>query len=623
MKKTLNINLNGIVFSIDEDAYQKLNGYLENIKDNYDSSEAGEILTDIESSIAEKFSEKLNSRKKIITTSDVEMVIKVMGTVEELSGELQAAKDLSESNGSVSSKNRKLYRNPDDVIIAGVCSGLAAYFGVDPVFIRLLFIALAFVHGFGVLAYLVLWVVMPVAASNVQKLAMQGKPVNLKKIEQVVKEKSKMVKQEGKQALSKLGKSKNIFYKILNLPIKILEATFSFCRKMLRAIGPAFSIFFGVIFIIAAVFTILGLVIALFALIFYIDSPYLVSDLPLEQFAQSPLYYLAVISGIIFALVPIIFMFIFGLTMTRRRNSFRASTSGLLIGLWLVAIAGVMVAAGDLAPRINSHLAEIFEQEKVTQNYDYRDFSKLYIGGKLDVMVKPGSSYGITMTGRQSDLDRLSFEMEDGQLQIVQKSRQEKGKLCFLCFDKTIKAEITMPRLESLVVFRNATVEPLDFTDDLYVSLGESGRAKIELKGQNLTCSLSGVSSELELTGTADTLDCQLNGHARLKTIGLSANQLQLKQDIFSRVELSGEGERLRAELKNFSQLNAYGFYFKTIDINSYGHSQARLQPVDKLTATAADYSSIYYGGSPQELILQEIDSAEIEPLNNHGPEVE
>ncbi|MFZ5390880.1 MAG: PspC domain-containing protein, partial [Patescibacteria group bacterium] len=320
MKKAISITLAGLVFNIEEDAYQKLDWYLNSIRRHYqNNNEEKEILSDIESSLAEKFSSKLKTSRQAITLGEVEEAVKVMGTIEEI--EVEPSLSNHQSDIPVeSTAARKLYRNPDDAIIAGVCSGLAAYFGLDPVYIRLLFILLVFVNGLGLLAYAALWIVMPPAKTSAQKLTMQGEPVNLKKIEEVVKEKSKLVKEEGQAMLKGLSQHRGGFYRLLSFPVRLMEAAFGFLKKIFKVLGPVLSVILGIIFTVASLVTVLGLTVASGLALFNINSPYLVSDLPLNLLAVSPFYYAAILSLYFVALVPIVFLLLLGWTFIRRRN---------------------------------------------------------------------------------------------------------------------------------------------------------------------------------------------------------------------------------------------------------------------------------------------------------------
>ncbi len=280
MKKTIAIHINKTVFQIDEDAYQKLEKYLDNIKQHYGPGEEGaEILADMESSIAEKFNELLTDKNQSLSTEDVDKIIKIMGTVEEIDdqeqGEKNAPAKKSETDASSSSAPKRLYRNPDDVIIAGVCSGLAAYFGVDPVYVRILFLVAIFFNGLGLLVYFILWLAMPLAKTGAQKLEMQGEPVNLKKIEEAVKEKTKMIREEGEAALKKINPENSTIKKIVSFPVTIAGNIFYVIKKIFLTIIPIISALIGIAFTMAGICAIIGITIALFVVFFNIGTSYL------------------------------------------------------------------------------------------------------------------------------------------------------------------------------------------------------------------------------------------------------------------------------------------------------------------------------------------------------------
>ena len=173
MKKIININLSGRVIPIEDSAYEKLQAYIESLR-RYFIHEEGrdEIINDIESRIAELMNEKIRKGASSVTDADVDEIIASMGRPEDF----QAAEDTETiSTGSQSYQSRtasdepyttrkrnRLYRDSSDKILGGVCSGLANYMNVDPAIIRILFAIITFGgFGFGVLAYLLLWIVLP------------------------------------------------------------------------------------------------------------------------------------------------------------------------------------------------------------------------------------------------------------------------------------------------------------------------------------------------------------------------------------------------------------------------------------------------------------------------------
>ncbi|NDP27407.1 MAG: PspC domain-containing protein, partial [Flavobacterium sp.] len=176
MNKTVNINLGGIFFHIDEDAYQKLTRYFDAIKRSLSySSGQDEIIKDIEMRVSELLTEKQKTDKHVVGLKDVDEVITVMGQPEDYRIDDEGTENTA-INFSSSSKPRKLYRDKDNGMIGGVLAGLGHYFGIDKVWLRIFFLILFFAWGTGVLAYIILWIVMPEATTTAEKLEMTGEP---------------------------------------------------------------------------------------------------------------------------------------------------------------------------------------------------------------------------------------------------------------------------------------------------------------------------------------------------------------------------------------------------------------------------------------------------------------
>ncbi len=211
MKKTLNINIRGIVFNIDEDAYQKLNNYLAEINRYYKNKPGYEdIVNDIENRIVELFQEKVDNKKQVITITDVEDIIGILGHPTDFERELQDDAPPMGNQRSYSGGGKRLFRDPDNRVIGGVCSGLGHYFRTDPVWFRLAFVLAVIFAGTGILLYLILWIVLPPARTTTDRLNMQGEPINISNIEKSVKEEMHEVKdklddfaQQAKQTFKK------------------------------------------------------------------------------------------------------------------------------------------------------------------------------------------------------------------------------------------------------------------------------------------------------------------------------------------------------------------------------------------------------------------------------------
>ena len=186
MKRNITINMFGSLYAIDEDAYELLNQYQNNMRSYFARQEGGEeIAEDIERRIAELFAELKATGVEAITIEHVQDIISRIGNPEQVDGEDTDSN--GEENGNRpgvenkgESTRKKLFRNPDDKMLGGVCSGMACFFGIDALWLRLLMILLAwFSVGTMIVVYLILWLVIPETRTPEDRLRMQGRPVNL------------------------------------------------------------------------------------------------------------------------------------------------------------------------------------------------------------------------------------------------------------------------------------------------------------------------------------------------------------------------------------------------------------------------------------------------------------
>lgn len=202
MKKTFTVNLGNMVYNIDDDAYQVLKAYLDNIEEYFSADrDRDDIMNDIEGRISELFAPLINAGKQVLNVTDVENVIGIMGDPREIGGSEKKAQ--SEYRTGYRSRPRRLYRDPDDRVIGGVCGGLGAYFDIDPLIMRIIFVILFFVF-FGLIIYLVLWIAVPEARTTAQKIEMRGDPVNVSNIGKFVKDEYESVKRSFR------GKKRNV-----------------------------------------------------------------------------------------------------------------------------------------------------------------------------------------------------------------------------------------------------------------------------------------------------------------------------------------------------------------------------------------------------------------------------
>jgi len=166
MKRTVQINLAGTIFNIDDDAYEVLFDYLGAVERQFTSATDGrEVIHDLELRMAELFTERLKPLRQVISVEDVQEVLKVLGNPEDIGGRQDPGYRFSSSRSghySRGRRSRRMYRDGDDKVLGGVCSGMAYYFNTDPLLMRILFVIALFM-GFGFLLYVVLWIALPMA----------------------------------------------------------------------------------------------------------------------------------------------------------------------------------------------------------------------------------------------------------------------------------------------------------------------------------------------------------------------------------------------------------------------------------------------------------------------------
>lgn len=191
MNKTITANVGGFVFNIEEQAYETLSRYLRNVKLSMQNDEdLAEVMQDIEHRIAEIFHDILQRNKReVVNMQDVEEVIALMGEPEDFNiNEEKKHTAENKNEKQYNSDNRQFFRDPDERVLGGVCSGLSAYFGWDPLFMRIIFILLAVGFGSGFIIYFILWMIIPEAKTTAEKLRMHGEKIDVESIKSKFKD---------------------------------------------------------------------------------------------------------------------------------------------------------------------------------------------------------------------------------------------------------------------------------------------------------------------------------------------------------------------------------------------------------------------------------------------------
>jgi len=367
MNKTVNINLGGMSFHIDEDAYLKLSRYFDAIKRSLNNSSGqDEIIKDIEMRVSELLTEKQKSDKHVVGLKDVDEVIAVMGQPEDY--RLEDEENTNQSFKNYNSRShKKLYRDKENGMIGGVATGLAHYFGIDAVWIKIVFLIFVFAgFGTGILAYFVLWVVTPEAVTTSEKLEMTGEPVTISNIEKKVREEI--------DSLSE--KFKNADYDKMGNQVKSgAERISSSFGDFVMTVFKIFAKFLGVVLIIAGISTLIMLLVGVFTLgtNIFVEFPWQ-NFIEAGNFTEYPLWSFGLL--MFFAVgIPFFFLTLLGFKLlSPNLKSIGNITKYTLLAIWIIAIA-ILVSIGIKQATEISHDNKIIEK----RSFSIKPTDTLYV----------------------------------------------------------------------------------------------------------------------------------------------------------------------------------------------------------------------------------------------------
>ena len=378
MNKTVNINLAGTFFHVDEDAFAKLSHYLDAIRRSLKGAEGSEeIMQDIETRIAELFTEKIKSHNQVIGLLELDEVIAVMGQPEDYEVDEEIFEDApnseSHSQSRTNASHKQLFRDVDNKYIGGVSSGFGHYFGVDAIWIRLIWVLLV-VAGLGspVLIYILLWILIPPALTTSEKLKMTGKPINISNIERKFREGFDNVAE----------KVKNVDYDKYGNKIKTgASSFFDNLGEVTLTLFKVFAKFIGVIIIIASLSTLIGLIIGMFtfgSMDFWGNNGF-TEYFMLMDTTSAPIWLIAML--VLFAVgIPFFVLFFLGLKLLiSNLKSMGTSVKIVLFVLWILSIIGLSVIGIRQATETAYDGSFIEEQPLVIRSGD-----TLYLTMKAD-----------------------------------------------------------------------------------------------------------------------------------------------------------------------------------------------------------------------------------------------
>tara|TARA_R100000935_G_scaffold1439_1_gene4554 strand:- start:115389 stop:117143 length:1755 start_codon:yes stop_codon:yes gene_type:complete len=341
MKKTVNINLAGTFFHIDEDAFGKLSRYLDAIKKSLsDPQGKDEIIRDIEARISELFSEKIESSSQVISLKELDEVIAVMGQPEDYRVDEEMFEDAPPTYSSsrrdrTNASHKQLFRDVDNKFISGVSSGLAHYLKIDAIWVRLLWILLTILSsGTFIIIYILFWILVPAALTTSEKLKMSGEAVTISNIEKKFK--------EGYDTVA--DKVKNADYDKYGREIKKgASGFFSTIGDILLTILKIFVKFFGIILILIGLSVLISLIISLFTLgtIDLWGTGEVLDYINLVDTSNSPIWLVSLLAFLAVG-IPFFVIFILGLKLlVNNLKSIGTKAKIILLILWVASLIGL------------------------------------------------------------------------------------------------------------------------------------------------------------------------------------------------------------------------------------------------------------------------------------------
>lgn len=605
MQKTTSISIGGHLFHIEDDAYHALETYLETLRAYFAHEPArDEILSDIEGRLAELFLASSASVPLILRREMVEHAIKTMGYPEEISDEpARAPRQASAASTRESSPSapRRLYRDPETKIVSGVCAGIAAYFGIDPVIPRAIAGGFFFLGLFSAaipslligLMYFVLAVFIPEATTPAQRMEMHGEPVTVQSLSERARTEAAHVQSRGEALLRKLV---NGFGRLCSGLVGVGASLLGVLLVLLGFAGAFGSLFGGAV------------------LLSSIDL-YIANEL--RSLVSDPLYYLGVVSLATACFIPSFALLLAGVSLVRRRSVFTVSRTVSLVGVWVIAAITTLVIGINRLPSVIATVEKEREAHVITS-----DFQPILPIHALDIddeayhlTVVPSSTTGYVVSGDDRLAQRLRVEVREGTLHAFQSN---KTRVCLLCYASPLSLTIytsTSPERIHLggtvrATLTHTTAEPLTVTLEDASRLTLEGQTdRLNVHAKDVSVLLADNASVAALDGTFEDV---ARAELRLESHPSATSTVRLHTKDSARVTLNGATAEAQFTAEDVSRV--LGARLTSLHVEAFLRDAARItiQATQSLQATTHDVSHLFYVGTPSSTRFTSEDASSI-----------
>jgi len=406
MNEIKHIHLGRQSFTISVEAYKELHDYLHEIKAQVGKT-GGDVVDEVELRMAELLTERGVSDEKVILVEDVQYLKEQLGEPHDFKDEDDSEAPEQDEKAAETGPKR-FFRDGDRAMFAGVAAGLSAFLGLDVTIIRLIFILLTFFGGSGILVYIVLWLIVPEARTNSERLQMRGKAVTVDSLKEVVDRANiagaaERVGKVGQQIGAGIGRSLS----------RLIET----CAKVLLGIiGSVIMIAAGALFVGA---TVSGMYLL-------IDGGKMADEVVFPVGTQA-------VAGVICAMIVLyalaLLLMVAGLAMVKRKSAVRGWVVAATIGVFLIA-GGLGTAFGfAIAPQIRDKYRALHH----TQTMTVQSFSKLDVTGKnVEFDFVPDNKYAVEVEyfGKSNKIGDITKQVENDTLTVDTSKYKNEGETC-------------------------------------------------------------------------------------------------------------------------------------------------------------------------------------------------
>lgn len=555
MKKTLTVNLNNVVFHIDDDAYELLQNYLSAVEKQLSEDERKDVMSDIEARVAELFTERLQRNKNVVNKEDVEQIIEILGKPSQYGGDEAETETNTETGKQERKRSRRFYRDPENSVLGGVCGGLSAYLGMDVTLLRIIFIILVFV-GVGMIipVYLIVWLIAPPAVTVAQRLEMQGEDVTIDSIK---------------------GEFNNVKNYVESDKFK--NSAGNIGRTIGDVLGGIFKAIFGFLGAVLGFAGVILLGILVLALMFLIFEPGILNGFTPEivtstDVLSSEKAVLFIISLLLVVGCPIFMIIHWVVRLVSGKKEFPKNTFWVTIVLWFAGLfMFYSVGAKTFIHWKQSDTNWIinFEDDNSAYTDEQRTvepFREIEISGNIELEFTQDSVKSVKVSAPENSIGQVITKVENGVLKVYSEK-----------------------------VFMNRSIRLFVSNDSLY-SMKASGASRVRTTN----------------TLNAKSLDIEASGASNVKMDLNISSVVDVEANGASYCDLDGTANLIKVDASGASKVEADQLKAVNAETEANGASKIRVYSTGKLDADASGASTIKYGGSPVNINKSESGASEV-----------